>query len=140
MARYDHYDPKAGGYRAPLAADFDPDDLEKALGVGHDANGRVVVGGGVTGIKGVLVLTKARKQGEIVDVMTAGQLVEFGPSSTGKVPGTDFGLAGKDYYADATTGVITDTGGDGTTYVGHTVEGKRLIVRVVGTPVVVVTP
>lgn len=99
MSRYDKYDPKNGGYRAPLAADFDKDDLERLLGVGHDADGRVVVGAGQTGITGVLVLTKARKAGEIIDVMTSGDVVEFGP--TEGEPGVDFGRPGTVYYSDA---------------------------------------
>lgn len=134
MARYDKYDPKVGGYRAPLAADFPAGSLEKILGVGHDANGRVVVGAGTSGIKGVLVLTKARKAGDVIDVMTSGEIVEFGPSDAGKVPGTDFGVAGTKYYAAPATGIVTSTGGAGTVYVGHTVEGQRLIVRVNQTP------
>lgn len=97
MSRYDKYDPKNGGYRAPLAADFDPANLERLIGVGHDADGRVVIGAGQSGITGVLVLTKARKAGEIVDVMTSGDVVEFGPTD-GK-PGVDFGLPGTVYYA-----------------------------------------
>lgn len=133
MARYDKYDPKNGGYRAPLAADWDPANREKFLGVGHDANGRVVVGAGVTGITGVLVLTKARKAGEIIDVMTSGDVVEFGPSDAGKVPGVDFGLPGKVYYA-AVSGIVT--AGDpaappaDSVRVGHTVTAQRLVVRV----------
>jgi len=127
MARYDKYDPKNGGYRAPLAADFDPANLEKALAVSHDGNGRVVIGGAK--LKGVLVLTKARKAGEIVDVMTSGEIVEFGPSDSGKVPGVDFGVPGTDYFASTTGGVITSTGGAGAFYVGHTVSGQKLVVR-----------
>jgi hypothetical protein len=128
MARYDKYDPKAGGYRAPLAADFDKANLEKAIGVGHDANGRVVVGGGQTGVTGVLVLTKARKAGDIVDIMTNGEIVEFGPSDAASVPGVDFGVPGTAYYANPADGVVSADFPTGA-YVGHTVEGQRLIVR-----------
>lgn len=116
MARYDKYEPYAGGFRAPLAADWSADDLSTAFGVGLNANGQVVKGAGNTGVLGVLVLTKAYKAGHIVDPMTDGELVEFG------------GTAGTVYYADAATGVLstTNTG----TRVGHTVEGARLVVRV----------
>lgn len=131
MSRYDKYDPKNGGYRSPLAADFDAADLERLLGVGHDADGRTVIGAGETGVTGVLVLTKARKAGEIIDVMTSGEVVEFGPT-TGE-PGVDFGLPGTVYYSDAAGNI---TAGDpatppaGGVRVGHTVRGQRLIVRV----------
>jgi len=128
MSRYDKYDPKVGGYRAPLAADFPADRVEHVVGVGHDANGRVVIGAGQSGVRGVLVLTKARKAGEIVDVMTSGEIVEFGPSDAGKEAGVDFGVAGTKYYA-ATTGEVTSTSAAGKNYVGHTVSGQRLIVR-----------
>ena len=43
MSRYDKYEPKVGGYRAPLAADFPADKVEHVVGVGHDASGRVVI-------------------------------------------------------------------------------------------------
>jgi hypothetical protein len=135
MGRYDKYDPKVGGYRAPLAADFDPDDLEKVLGVGHDTNGRVVLGAGNSGITGVLILTKVRKAGDIVDVMTAGEIVEFGPSDSGSVAGTDFGDAGTVYYAAAADGVVTDTPAADSVKIGHTVGEQRLICRVEQTAV-----
>lgn len=128
MGRYDKYDPKVGGFRAPLAADFDPDNLEKVLGVGLDSNGRVVVGAGQTGVLGLLVLTKARKAGEVIDVMTSGEITEFGPSDENSVAGTDFGDPGTVYYSDA-EGIVTDTNAAGSLRVGHTVEGQRLIVR-----------
>lgn len=128
MSRYDKYDPKVGGYRAQLAADWPANKVEHVVGVGHNAQGQVVIGAGVTGVRGVVVLTKARKAGEIIDVMTAGEIVEFGPSDAGKVAGTDFGVAGTNYYT-ATNGEVTATSAAGKFFVGHTVSGQRLIVR-----------
>lgn len=84
-----------------LAADWLPADLGRIYGVGLDSSGRVVKGVGTTGVIGVLVLTKARKAGEIVDVMTAGEIVEF--CDTVQVQGTDVGVAGKPYYAHTAT-------------------------------------
>lgn len=121
MARIDKYEPFAGGFRAPLAADWSVDDLEEIWGVGLDANGRVVKGAGNSGVKGVLVLTKALKAGKIVDVMTNGELVECGL------------VAGTSYYIDGTTGVVAATApaaGVNKVYAGHTVEADRLVVRV----------
>lgn len=114
MARYDKYDPVSGGFRAPLAAAFTTP-LNTALGVGLDVNGRVVLGAGNTGVVGVMVLTRAMVAGDIVDVMTDGEIVEAGLA------------AGTVYYAAAAGGVIstTNTG----VRVGHTVEGGRLVVR-----------
>lgn len=120
MSRYDKYDPVSGGFRAPLAADFVVGDINTVFGVGLDVNGRVVKGAGATGtVKGVLVLTKAMKAGDIVDVMTDGEIVEFP------------GAAGTDYSTLTTTGVVGTTALDAThSYVGFTVEASRLIVRV----------
>lgn len=123
MPRIDKYDPKAGGFRAPLAADQVAltgliNTATGPLGVGLDVNGRVVPGAGVSGIKGVLVLTKAKKAGDIVDVMTDGELVEFG------------GVAGTNYTALTTTGVISTAAVDAThKQVGFTVEADRCVVR-----------
>ena len=132
MARYDKYDPYDGGYRAYLAADWDPDDVGKPFGVGHDATGRLVKGSGVSGMKGVLVLTRAHKvrDGQ-VDVMTDGCITDWG--STAGEPGVDFGQPGSNYYADPDDGVIVKraVGAEvtGEYYIGHTVEGDRLEVR-----------
>lgn len=134
MARIDKYDPISGGFRAPLAADtpatsktgnFNP------IGVGLDVNGRVVPGAGNSGLKGVLVTTKNLKAGDVVDVMTDGEIVEFA------------GVSGTSYWADGVTGVIAagvaggaapaaGAGtGAGSIRIGATVEATRLVVRVV---------
>lgn len=97
------------------------------MAVGLNSNGLLVVGNGTSGIKGILVLTKAYKAGAVVDVMTDGQIVEFGPS-TG-VPGTDFGVAATDYFGHNDGSVTATKGADGV-YFGHTIEGQRLTVRV----------
>lgn len=116
MARYDKYEPLTGGHRAALAADWSPDDLEEVFAVGLDANGRVVKGSGNTGVIGVLVLTKVRNAGEVVDIMQDGEVVECA--------GLD---AGTRYYGDA-TGAVGVTNTD--VPLGWTVEATRLVVRV----------
>lgn len=128
MARYDKYDPYGGGFRALLAANWLDADVDKVFGVGLDAAGKLVKGAGASGMVGVIVLTLPRKVNEgQVDIMTDGCIVDFGP--TAGVPGTDFGVPGTKYYANATTGVVSSTGGAGTYFVGHTVEKDRLEVR-----------
>ena len=122
MANYDKYDPKAGGFRAPLNADWSTNDLKKVIGVGLNANGNVVKGAGNSGIVGVLVLTEALKAGDIVDVMTAGEIVDF--SGTGGP-----GVAGTVYYAATADGVVNATSATGKSRVGHTVKADRLVVR-----------
>lgn len=123
MARIDKYDPKSGGFRAPLAADLPATSKTgngNPLGVGLDNQGRVVPGVGSSGVKGVLVTTKDMKAGDIVDVMTDGEIVEMaGVAAGANVTAATVGGAVDDVAADATH-----------IYVGHTVEASRLVVRV----------
>lgn len=117
-AQYDKYEPYASGFRARLAADFTTtDDFGTPVGVGLNANGRLVIGGGVTGIKGVMILSVKKFAGAVADTMTSGEITGFEGD-----PGTN-------YYADATTGEISETDGEGKTYIGFTVEADRLVVR-----------
>ena len=122
MANYDKYGPKTGGFRAALAGNWLKADLNTVIGVGLDAKGAVVKGAGQTGLVGVIVLTEEIKARQIVDVMTAGDIVAFG------------GTAGTVYYADPTTGVINATKAAGKFRVGHTVRPDRLVVRFDTTP------
>lgn len=116
MARFDKYEPHVGGFRAPLNAAYTGS--ASAIGVGLNSSGRVVVGAGATGIVGVICQPADRAAGDIVDVMTSGELIEFA------------GTAGTVYTALTTTGVIGVTAADGTHIrIGFTVEGDRLIVR-----------
>lgn len=117
MARYDKYDGKVGGFRAPLAAAWDAADAGVPTGVGLDANGRIVAGAGNTGVIAVLVLDAATPAGTVVDPMTDGEIVDCEDLD-----------AGTAYYAATADGVVSDT--DTGIYVGHTVEAARLVVRV----------
>lgn len=123
MANYDKYDPKAGGFRAALAANFPKTDIKKVFGVGLNASGQVVKGAGASGMMGVLVLTKDMEAGDVVDIMTSGEIVSFG------------GAAGTAYFADPSTGEVNSTSADGKYRVGATVRADRLIVRFSETPV-----
>lgn len=117
VGRYDKYDPISGGFRAALAADTDVADTPIAVGL--DASGEVVAGEGETGIVGVLSLTKNKKAGDIVDVMTAGEMVEIAGLTAGDAV---TGLT--------TTGVLSDTAASATQIpIGWTVEAGRLVVR-----------
>lgn len=122
MARYDKYDPISGGTRAPLAADLAATAStgnKNPIGVGLDTNGRVVPGAGNTGIVGVLVTTRAMKAGDIVDVMSLGDVVEMAGVTAGTI-----------ITADTTSGALGTTAASATkTPVGHTVEATRLVVR-----------
>lgn len=139
MARYDKFDPIANGYRASIAANFPDANLGKIYGVGHDAVGNLVIGAGTSGVKGVLVLTQ--KPGRVgplkevsrVDVMVHGCITDFG--ATAGNPGVDFGVAGQDYFSDA-SGNISVTPAVGSVYVGHCNEADRLEVNVVPIPLI----
>lgn len=118
MARFDKYDPKAGGTRAALAADWAK--TTGPIGVGLNSSGQVVAGAGNTGIIGVLCLTKAKLAGEIVDVMRSGEIVEMASVTAGTV-----------LTADTTSGAIGTTAASATKVaIGHTVEATRLVVNV----------
>ncbi len=132
MARYDKYEPHVGGFRAHLAQDWLLADLNKVVPVGLNVDGQVVKGAGQTGVVGVLVLTRVIKAGdEPVDVMTAGEIVEFPSIAAPAPPGTViFAEPGGDFEV----GPAADVGA-GSVRIGHTVEsstrfGARLIVRV----------
>lgn len=129
MARYDKVDPYSSIHRAPLAADWASGDVGKPYAVNLNNVGKVVKGKG-NGLapRYVLILTKARKANEIVDLLAAGEITDWAP--TAGVPGTDFGTAGTEYFGHPTTGVISATAVDGCAYIGTTVEGSRLLAHV----------
>lgn len=144
MARYDKYEPIAGGFRAKLNAALTLTNGGYFGGVSLNASGRALAGsGGQTGIVGVLVKNVSRgpvgprglalnggtpnpyapigaQAGDAVDIMTNGEIVDL--DKTVFVAGTNFFAA-----AD---GSISATGGTGKTPIGFTVEAGRLVVRI----------
>lgn len=121
MARYDKYDPKDGGFRAPLAADLVKNSAGNPVGVSLDVNGRITPGvAGTSGYVGLLTITRDAKAADVLDVMTHGEIVELA------------GLAaGTAYYLSAAGVLQTGAPAAGVNgyYVGHTVEATRLVVR-----------
>jgi hypothetical protein len=115
-ARYDKYDPRSGGFRAKLDAALTGDNVGVPLGVGLNANGRVVLGAGNSGVRGVLVVDHPMEAGDPVDVMTSGEVVDVEDLT-----------AGTAYLADAVSGALSTDAAD--TPVGFTAEATRLIVR-----------
>jgi hypothetical protein len=118
--RFDKYDPISGGFRAPLNAAYTGS--ANAVGVGINSSGLVVVGVGVAGIAicGVICSPLSKNAGDIIDVMTAGEIVDVAGLAAGTL-----------YTASTTTGAIS-SGAPSLTQVvvGWTVEATRLIVRV----------
>lgn len=152
MARYDKYDPISGGFRARLNAALTLTDGSYMGAVSLNSSGRVVEGtAGQSGLVGVVVKNAARGPvgrwdtsttsgtpnpyapvgalaGDVVDVMTSGEIVDLDPD--------DF-PAGSKVYA-AADGTLSTSGAAGAIQVGWTVEAGRLIVRVAGNPVATV--
>jgi hypothetical protein len=122
-ARYDKYDPISGGFRAISAIAWVTGDVGKVWAVGLDAAGKVVKGAGASGVVGVCVVNGPKAIGDILDVMTAGEIVDF------TLQAGTAAAAGTRYYGVAASGdfATTATG----TPIGWTVEATRLIVRVV---------
>jgi len=138
MSRYDKYDPMVGGFRAPLAANFGytsslPDkahaDLSKVHAVGLSTAG--LIGKFATAFPkfcGLLILTRPMAAGDIVDVMTDGEIVDL---VDGEIKGADTLGPGTALFADTTgggTNLLTTTSA-AMIPVGFTVEISRLIVR-----------
>lgn len=120
MARYDKYDPISGGFRAPLAADWGSGDVGVVRAITLDGNGRVVKVAAADTARAVLVIDSVKSAGDIVDCMTAGEIVEVGLA------------AGTEYYTktDATLETAVPAAGANKVRVGTTVEADRLVVRV----------
>lgn len=139
LARYDLYDPYSGGFRAPLAADFgtgsNAADLGKIWAVSLDTNGRIVKVNATAGqtaadCVGVMILTQEKYAGNVVDIMTAGQIADIGTSDGIASP-----VAGmRVFVAAANDGslaaVASPTAGTNYTRVGRLIEATRLVVRV----------
>lgn len=123
MARFDKYDPYSGGFRAPLAAAIAIADVGKVFAVSIDSSGRALIGGpAVTAISGLICAVRAMAAGEMVDVMTAGEIEEVTETA-----GTALVL-GLPVFAHA-DGTIDDTAASGVA-VGITVtRATRLVVR-----------
>ena len=126
--RYDKYDPKSGGFRAPANAAwaYTPsneatNDVGKVWAVGLNTNGRVVKGAGNTGVVGIVVVNQAMAAGDILDIMTDGEVADFTLQSGAAA------AAGTRYYGVAADGTFstTNTG----TPLGFTAEAGRLVVR-----------
>jgi len=131
VSRIDKYEPMGGGFRAPLAAAIDSAHVGVVQAVSLNGSGRAVVGGAAAaiGIKGIICPVRVMAAGDIIDVMTDGEIVDFTDTSGTVV------AAGTDVFAAFATGAVTATTTGTPQYVGHTVEGgaanaTRLIVRV----------
>lgn len=138
MSRYDKYNPKSGGFRAPLnfaanatSGPSGVSDLDRVLVVGLNGSGRLIKATTAAAAVGVVVISGPKAAGDIVDVMTDGEIVELAAAD---LQAATAPVAGTKYYFDSTASRLTATAptpaGTNGFYVGTTVEAGRLVVRV----------
>jgi hypothetical protein len=141
IARYDKYDGVNGGFRAPLNAAWNATsgpsaatDLGRIICVGLNSSGKIVKAASVDACDGVLIVNAAALAGDIMDVMTSGEIVDIsGTDIEGGVAAT----AGQKLYFNATASRLTSTApgvGVNGFYVGRVAlapdgNATRLIVR-----------
>lgn len=136
MSRIDKYDPKSGGFRAPLNAAWNATsgpagvtDLNRVIVVALNGSGRIIKATTAATAVGVVCLGSPKAAGEVVDVMTAGEIVELAAADLQ----TGSPAAGTKYVLDTTASRLAPIGapaaGTNVFVVGQTVEAGRLVVR-----------
>lgn len=133
MSRFDKYDPVDGGFRAPLNFAVLTADVGKIKAVALNTSGKVVLTNGTqthANCVGVICPNKVMAAGEIIDVMTHGEIVEatLSDGTTGLSAGTFYRAAtANDGTIESNASMTADTN---YTQLGFTVEATRLVVRV----------
>lgn len=148
--RWDKYDGYVGNYRGALAADIDLDEVageaNQVLAVGHNSVGAITVGGGQTGVCGLMIVAVGadihgnlmdgginNMAGDPQDVGAHGEITNFKPYNAALTDPAQIAAlvpeAGTNYYGHP-DGSVLKTKVDGAVYVGHTVEKDRLVVDV----------
>lgn len=127
MARFDKVDPIAGSFRAKLGFQPVAAEVGDVIGVNLSGTGTVIKSVASADAEGVIVLSSLLNQGDTVDVMTHGEVVDVTDNDniTGRA-------AGATVFAAATgaLGVTAPGAGVNGTRIGRFVENWRLIVRV----------
>jgi hypothetical protein len=113
ISRFDKYGPLTGGFRAKLKAALvvaTPLDKERIFGVSVEtATGLLIIGGAVTAIRGIINVRESKAAGDVVDVMTDGELINQFFLNDG-VTAT---VLGNPLYIDAATGAISNSAAAG---------------------------
>lgn len=124
-ARVDKTNSQVGVVRALLHADIAQADWNKVRAVGLNASGRVVLGAGTSGIKGVAIFDRTNaKAGMVVDIFKLAEII---------LDGADLLAAATNYTGNTTTGVVSSTvAGASQIAVGYTVTNDRLILQGLG--------
>lgn len=137
MSRYDKYGPITGGFRAKLNAAWNATsgptgvtDLNRIICVELNGSGRIIKATNALTAVGIVIVNRPMVAGDVVDVMTNGEVVEIdGNDVQGGVAPT----AGQRYFFDATASRLAlvpgPTAGVNYFLVGRTIEATRLVVR-----------
>jgi hypothetical protein len=137
LSRFDKYDGRVGGFRAPLNAAWNATsgptaatDLDRVTAVALNGSGRIIRATTALMCVGIIVVNHAMAAGDIIDVMTSGEIVELAAAD---LQAATAPVAGTKYYVDVTAGRLVanaaPTAGTNYFYVGTTVEATRLVVR-----------
>lgn len=122
MSRFDKYDPYSGGFRAKLESAISSSDVGKVFGVSLNGSGRVVLGGALDVVRGVICATQEMAARDTIDVMTDGEITDF------LLSGGSGATAGATVYSAVADGATSHTATGRS--IGFCVESTRLIVRV----------
>lgn len=133
------YEPYGGGFRAALAADFgtlaNGADLGKVWAVALNGSGKVVKVNGTAGqthadCVGLMILTMEKYAGDVVDIMTDGQIVDIAATDGIANPATGGLVTVKSTNDGTLVTAQTLTTATNYTQAGRFVEANRLVVRV----------
>lgn len=138
MSRIDKTNSAIGVFRAPLNVAFTATsgpagvtDLNRVIVVALNGSGRVIKATTAAAAVGIVCLSSPKAIGEIVDVMTFGEIAELGVDD---IQGATTPTAGTKYVLDTTASRLAAQGapaaGTNVFAVGTTVEATRLVVRV----------
>jgi hypothetical protein len=128
LSRFDKYDPVSGGFRGRLNAAIAAADVGKIFAVAVNGSNRVIrtAIAATADISGVICAVRPMAAGEMIDVMTAGEIEDATETA-----GTAFTDGAKVY--GHTDGTVDDTATT-SKYIGQIVAtgtgGRRLVVRV----------
>jgi hypothetical protein len=124
-ARIDKTESSVGVVRGTLNIDIPQADWNKLRAVGVNGSGKVVLGAGTSGVRGIAVFDRTNyRAGQRCDIFKLGEFV---------LTDADILAAGTSYTANTTTGVITSAAVSGTQVaVGYTHETDRFVIQGVG--------
>lgn len=124
-ARVDKTDSSVGVVRGLNNADIANTEWDHMRAVGINASGKVVLGAGQSGIRGIAIFDATKyRAGVRVDIFKLGEIV---------LTGADILLAGTSYTANTTTGVISSAAVSASQIaIGYTQESDRFVIQGMG--------